>query len=163
MGNMQRAEQNNGIDQRVLENHSWKGSNVVTICQLMAGWSWGHFEMSYWWDCSWGQRIQIWPAGSLWVCVTLEHEWALNLFVSLVLFLSAIFLSPAICYKLPRARNNKNRSFHLPLRQPAVIVWCWHSGLSNPENFVGILTLFTSRVNTVGVQEQACLPTSLQD
>ena len=79
---------------------------------------------------------------------------ALNLFVSLVLFLSAIFLSPAICYKLPRARNNKNRSFHLPLRQPAVIVWCWHSGLSNPENFVGILTLFTSRVNTGGVRSR---------
>lgn len=76
------------------------------ICQGSTGCIWGLLEMSYWWDGSCAPDFQIWQVRC--ECVTWEHEWLWVIVICVVLFVGPIFLSRAICHKLPCGEINKD-------------------------------------------------------
>lgn len=67
-----RAKQWNGS--KGLKNGSWACFYVLTVWPHVAGWACGLLQLSYWWDCSCPQIMQVWQPASSWVRVTLEHE-----------------------------------------------------------------------------------------
>lgn len=137
------------------------------ICQGSTGCVWGLLEVFYWWDGSCAPNFQIWQAGSLWACVTLEHERLWVVVICVVLFVGSIFLSFVICHKLRCAEINKDIFQFLAeaviLRGSRVLAGISLAGLLNPEDIVKILAVCTSRANTIGGQENVCLSPGLQD
>lgn len=107
----QGARQHTGIDQSVLENSSWKCLMYFLFVSIWQA------EHEVFWKCPTAGTVAVNSDLAGWFIVSLAYlgGWDIELFaVCVVLFLSPIFLSLAICHKSPCAEINNKKIFSTP-------------------------------------------------